>query len=175
MSANPLGSLAVHFALLSLFAIGGANAAIPEMHRIAVEVERWMTERQFTDAFALAQVSPGPNVIIVTLIGYHVAGLAGALVATAAMTGPTCLFAYVMTRLWDRFKDAPWRIAMQAGLVPVSIGLIAASAYVITGAAVHTWLAVAVALATAALTFFTRLNPLWLFIAAGVVGLTGYV
>jgi hypothetical protein len=100
---------------LSLFAIGGANAAIPEMHRIAVEVERWMTERQFTDAFALAQVSPGPNVIIVTLIGYHVAGLAGALVATAAMTGPTCLFAYVMTRLWDRFKDAPWRNAGRTG------------------------------------------------------------
>ena len=175
MSSNPLASLAVHFALLSLFAIGGANAAIPEMHRIAVEVERWMTERQFTDAFALAQVSPGPNVIIVTLIGYHVAGLAGALVATAAMTGPTCVFAYVMTRLWDRFKEAPWRIAMQAGLVPVSIGLIAASAYVITGAAVHTWLASAVTLATAAMTFFARLNPLWLFTAAAVAGLTGYV
>ena len=174
MSGNPLVNLAVHFALLSLFAIGGANAAIPEMHRIAVEVERWMTERQFTDAFALAQVSPGPNVIIVTLIGYHVAGLAGALVATAAMTGPTCVFAYVMTRLWDRFKDAPWRIAMQAGLVPVSIGLIAASAYVITGAAVHTWLAGAITLAMAALTFFTRVNPLWLFIAAGIAGLTGY-
>jgi chromate transporter len=175
MSGNPLASLAVHFALLSLFAIGGANAAIPEMHRIAVEVERWMTERQFTDAFALAQVSPGPNVIIVTLIGYHVAGLAGALVATAAMTGPTCVFAYVMTRLWDRFKDAPWRIAMQTGLVPVSIGLIAASAYVITGAAVHTWLAGVIALATAALTFFTRLSPLWLFVAAAIAGLTGHV
>ena len=175
MSSNPLTSLAVHFALLSLFAIGGANAAIPEMHRIAVEVERWMTERQFTDAFALAQVSPGPNVIIVTLIGYHVAGLAGARVATAAMTGPTCVFAYVMTRLWDRFKDAPWRMAMQTGLVPVSIGLIAASAYVITGAAVHTPLAGAVTIATAALTLFTRLNPLWLFIAAAIAGLTGYV
>jgi chromate transporter len=64
---------------------------------------------------------------------------------------------------------------MQAGLVPVSIGLIAASAYVITGAAVHTWLAGTITVATAALTFFTRLNPLWLFIAAGVAGLSGYV
>ena len=45
-----MATLAVHFALMSLFAIGGANAAIPEMHRIAVEVERWMTERQFADA-----------------------------------------------------------------------------------------------------------------------------
>jgi Chromate transporter len=72
-------TLAGHFALMSLFAIGGAKSAVPEMHRLAVEVERWMTEQQFTDMFAIAQVTPGPNVIIVTLIGYHVAGFLGAL------------------------------------------------------------------------------------------------
>ena len=93
MSA-PLVTLALRFALLSLFAIGGANAAIPEMHRLAVQVEQWMNDRQFADMYAISQLSPGPNVIIVTLIGYHVAGLAGALVATAAMTGPTCIFAF---------------------------------------------------------------------------------
>src|SRR5262249_32579435 len=78
MNDSPLFSLFGYFALLSLFAVGGANAAIPEMHRIAVEVMQWMTDRQFADSFAIAQVSPGPNIIIVTLIGYHVAGLAGA-------------------------------------------------------------------------------------------------
>ena len=88
MNDSPLLSLFGYFALLSLFAVGGANAAIPEMHRIAVEVMQWMTERQFADSFAIAQVSPGPNIIIVTLIGYHVAGLAGAAVATTAMCGP---------------------------------------------------------------------------------------
>ncbi|NWG26248.1 MAG: chromate transporter, partial [Pseudorhodoplanes sp.] len=76
-----LGMLAFNFMLMSLFAVGGANAAVPEMHRLAVDVNRWMTDRQFTDMFAIAQVSPGPNVIIVTLIGYHVAGVAGAAVA----------------------------------------------------------------------------------------------
>ena len=80
-------TLAGYFALLSLFAIGGANAALPEMHRLAVEVMHWMSDRQFADMFAIAQVTPGPNVIVVTLIGYHVAGLAGALVATAS-AGP---------------------------------------------------------------------------------------
>ena len=90
-----------------------------------------MNDRQFADMFAIAQVSPGPNVIIVTLIGYHVAGLAGAAVATAAMCGPTCLLAFFVARTWDRFKDARWRIAIQAGLVPVSLGLIAASAFVL--------------------------------------------
>ncbi len=69
-------TLAGYFAVMSLFAIGGANSAVPEMQRVAVEVEHWMTARQFSDIFAIAQVTPGPNVIIVTLIGYHVAGLA---------------------------------------------------------------------------------------------------
>jgi chromate transporter len=68
---GPLGTLALRFALLSLFAIGGANAAIPEMHRLAVQVEQWMNDRQFADMYAISQLSPGPNVIIVTLIGYH--------------------------------------------------------------------------------------------------------
>jgi chromate transporter len=106
--AGTLLTLAGYFAVMSLFAIGGANSAVPEMQRVAVEVERWMTARQFSDIFAIAQVTPGPNVIIVTLIGYHVAGFAGALVATLAMCGPTSLLAFYVGGMWERFKDAPW-------------------------------------------------------------------
>jgi chromate transporter len=106
MNDNTLIALAGYFALLSLFAVGGANTAIPEMHRIAVEVMHWMTDRQFADSFAISQVSPGPNIIIVTLIGYHVAGLVGAAVATAAMCGQTCVLAFLVARSWDRFKEA---------------------------------------------------------------------
>jgi chromate transporter len=166
-------TLAGHFALMSLLAIGGANAAVPEMQRVAVEVERWMTERQFTDMFAIAQVTPGPNVIIVTLIGYHVAGLAGALVATLAMCGPTCVFAFYVGHAWERFKDAPWRAAIQGGLVPISIGLIAASAFVVAAAVAHNFLAVTITLVTAVVVCTTRLNPLWIFAAAALLGLIG--
>jgi len=63
---------------MSLFAVGGANSAVPEMHRIAVDIQHWMTDRQFADVFAISQLSPGPNVLIVTLIGFSVAGVAGA-------------------------------------------------------------------------------------------------
>jgi chromate transporter len=168
-------TLAGNFALLSLFAVGGANAAVPEMHRVAVELQRWMTDRQFADLFAIAQLSPGPNVIIVTLIGYQAAGLAGALVATLAMCGPTCLFAFYMGRTWDRFREARWRNVIQSGLVPVSIGLLAASALILALAADHNWTAGAVTAATATFGYFTRLNPLWLFMAAGLIGLGGYI
>jgi chromate transporter len=168
-------TLAGYFALLSLFAIGGANAAVPEMHRLAVEVMGWMSDRQFADMFALAQVTPGPNVIIVTLIGYHVAGLAGALVTTLAMCGPTCIFAFFIGRVWDRFKHARWRIAIQAGLVPVAIGLIAASALIVARAVAGSWVAIAITAVTAAVTFRLSLNPLWIFAAAALLGLAGAI
>jgi chromate transporter len=175
MNENPLWTLFTLFATLSLLAIGGANAAIPEMHRVAVNVMGWMSDKQFADMFAIAQLSPGPNVIIVALIGFHVAGLSGAAVAIAAMCGPTCVLAYFVTRTWDRFKQARWRIALQAGLVPISLGLIAASAYVLARAADHNAYAVAITVVTAAVGYFTRVNPLWVFAAAGAIGFAGLV
>ncbi len=175
MNDHPLTSLFGYFALLSLFAVGGANAAIPEMHRVAVEVMHWMNDRQFADMYAIAQMSPGPNVIIVALIGYHVAGLAGGAVAAAAMCGPTCMLAFFVARTWDRFKEARWRIAIQAGMVPLSIGLIAASAAVLAHSADHNIYGALITAATAGVAFFTRVNPLWVFAAAGVLGLSGWL
>jgi chromate transporter len=166
-------TLAGYFALMSLFAIGGANSAVPEMQRVAVEVQGWMTARQFTDIFAIAQVTPGPNVIIVSLIGYYAAGLAGALIATLAMCGPSCIFAFYIGEVWERFRHAPWRVAIQAGLLPISIGLVAATAFVVASAAAHNIAAVAITLVAAVVTYTTRLNPLWIFAAAALLGFAG--
>jgi chromate transporter len=173
MSNGTLATLATNFALMSLFAIGGGNSAIPEMHRLAVEVEGWMTDRQFTDLFALAQVTPGPNMIIVTLIGYQVAGALGALVATAAMCGPSCVLAFYIGGVWERFKYARWRVAIQAGLLPISIGLLGASGFVVASAAAHTLAPITLVVAAAVLSCFARLNPLWIFAGAALIGFAG--
>lgn len=175
MSDNVLATMAAQFAMLSLFSVGGANAAIPDMQRISVDMMHWMTAKQFTDAFAIAQMSPGPNVIIVALIGYHVAGAVGAGVATLAMVGPSCALAFIVARVWDRFKHARWRVAVQAGLVPLSLGLIAASAFIIARTTDHNAAALAVTAATAVVAYMTRLNPLWLFAAGGVIGFAGLI
>lgn len=172
---NILVTLAVQFGIMSLLALGGANAVVPEMHRQAVELRSWMSEREFADMFAIAQAAPGPNVMLVTLIGYHVAGVAGALVTTFAMCGPTALLAQFLSRIWDRFKDAPWRIAVQNGVTPISVGLVGASAIVLTRASDHSWVAAAITVVTAATAYWTRLNPLWLIGLAGLAGLTGVV
>jgi len=132
--SGSLFTLAAFFAVTSLFAVGGANSAIPEMHRYAV-IQHWLSDRQFADSFALAQLTPGPNLILVTLIGYHVAGIAGAVVATLAMCGPTSVLALLVGRASERFIGAGWYSALTRGLVPVTLGLTAASATVIASAA----------------------------------------
>jgi len=91
------------------------------------------------------------------------------------MCGPTCALAFVVARTWDRFKDAPWRMAIQGGLVPLSLGLIAASAFVLARAADHNVYAGLITAGTATVAFFTRINPLWLFATAGVMGLSGWL
>src|SRR5690606_33131269 len=116
-SLGTLISVAAAFGWLSLFAVGGAAAAIPAIHRIAVDLNHWMTDAQFADAFAIAQLSPGPNVLIVSLVGYHAAGIAGALVATLAMCVPTAALAYTVSRLLHRAGDSPWPALVQAALV----------------------------------------------------------
>lgn len=172
---SPIAILIVHFAALSLLAVGGANSVIPEMHRLAVETHGWINDRQFADLFAIAQISPGPNILIVTLVGYQVAGVAGALATTAAMCIPSCLLVYATDLTWQHFRQARWRIVLQAAIVPISVGLIAASALIIAQAADATWGAVAMTLATATVAYFTRWHPLWMFAIAAVLGYAGFI
>jgi chromate transporter len=172
---NPILTLAMTFGLMSLFAVGGANSAVPEMHRVAVDVHHWLTDKQFADVFAISQLSPGPNVLIVTLIGYAVAGLGGALVATVAMCLPTALLAYGVSRFLGRSSHARWPAIVQAALVPLSIGLMAASGLVLGLASDRTWVAALVTVGAAVLASLTRLNPLWLLAAGGFLGFVGLI
>jgi chromate transporter len=173
--SNPLLTLATTFGLMSLFAVGGANSAVPEMHRVAVEVHHWLSDKQFADVFAISQLSPGPNVLIVTLIGYAVAGLGGALVATLAMCLPTALLAYGVSRFLGRSSHSRWPAIIQAALVPLSIGLMAASGLVLGLASDRTWVAAAVTIGAAVAASLTRLNPLWLLAAGGCLGFMGLI
>jgi hypothetical protein len=106
--------LAMLFGGLSLLAVGGGNAVLPDMQRFAVE-QHWMTERDFLALFTLSRVAPGPGSLIVTLIGQRVAGVPGAAVATLAMFFPSCLLVHLLARFWQRMRGAPWRSRAGAG------------------------------------------------------------
>ncbi len=173
--ANPVWTLAWTFGVMSLFAVGGANAALPEMHRVAVDVQHWLTDKQFADVFAISQLSPGPNVLIVTLIGYTVAGVTGALVATLAMCLPTALMAYGVSRILTKSSHSRWPAIIQSALVPLSIGLMGASGFVLARASDHTWVAALFTVAAAVLAATTKLNPFWMLLAGGCLGFAGLI
>jgi chromate transporter len=168
-------TLARTFGVMSLLAIGGANSAVPEMHRVAVDVHHWLTDKQFADVFAISQLSPGPNVLIVTLIGYAVAGFAGALVATLSMCLPTAILAYCVSRVMTRSSHSRWPGIIQAALVPLSIGLTGASGLILAQASDRNWAAAFVTGGAAVLAATTRLNPLWLLLAGGCLGFAGVI
>lgn len=156
--------------LLSLLAFGGANAIVPELHRQVVDVMGRMTDSEFTNLFALAQTAPGPNVMILSLVGWRLAGAAGLAVATAATVVPTSVLALAAGRFLARAGDSRALKAVRAGLVPVAIGLIMASGYVLARAADRDALTAAITFVTATALLFTRINPIWLIAGAAGVG-----
>jgi chromate transporter len=145
------------------------------MHRQVVELRPLMDDRTFTELFAIAQAAPGPNFLIATLIGLTVAGMPGAVVATLAICAPSCLITFATVTALRRYADTPWLIAIRAGLVPVTVGLIASSAFILAQSTSRTWLGLLVTLGTAALVYLTRIHPLWAMLAAGALGAAGLV
>jgi chromate transporter len=173
---SPLVTIAARFAVLSLIAVGGVTSILPEVHRVTVDVHRWLTDAEFTQMFAIAQASPGPNMLIVALIGFHVAGFPGALVAAGAICLPSCTLAFLVERVWQRFGGTPLRRAVESGLAPITVGLMLATGWLVARGAPGAGLtAYAITALSAAVMLFTRVNPLWLFAAAGALGLLGLV
>lgn len=171
MSEAPLGALGVTFAGVSLVAIGGANAVVPEIHRQVVERGGWLSSAEFAALFAIAQAAPGPNVLIASLIGWRLHGFSGLLVATLAMSGPSSLLALAAGRLSGGFARARLVGLLRAGLVPVAVGLILASGAVLARAAADGPVPFAVTALAAAVLTASRLNPLLVLIAGALAGL----
>ncbi len=163
------------FSSLSILSIGGGNTVLPEMHRKAVGDYHWLTDKQFADVFAISQAAPGPSILIVTMIGYKAAGVVGAFVATIAMMIPAGLLVYLVSRIWERAKDSPARKAVEKGFAPLTVGLIFASALIMSKAADHGWQAFVL---TGICTFIfctTKINPIFVVAVAGFIGWLGWV
>lgn len=161
MSAGLLLPIARVFATLSLVSIGGANAVLPEIRRQVVDVQGWMSDATFAGIFAISHAAPGPNIIMVSLIGWHLAGLAGLAVATLAIMLPSCLLAFCVGRAVARWSEHPWIGLVKQGLVPVALGLILASGVAMLRTADHDALSLAISLGTAGFVVASARNPLW--------------
>jgi chromate transporter len=154
---------------LSFVTIGGGASIVAELERQSVTVHHWMTAGQFLDMFAISRASPGPGSLLVALIGFHVAGISGAIVASLAIFVPTSLILYVLARIWRHYRDASWQQAIERGLAPVAAGLILAGIYSILRIAEGGIMAWVVAIAAFVALRWLRANPFMLMAMGGVI------
>lgn len=166
------------FCLLSLLAVGGGSAVLPEMQHETVAVHKWVTDEQFATIYSLGQMAPGPNMSMVALIGWQAAGVAGLLVALVAFYLPSSFLVYGCSYAWDLFKDNPWRDAVQRGMAPITIGLMLAGVHAVgktacfnpAHALTFNFTSCAIALAVAVILFAKHINPALLMLVGGGVG-----
>jgi chromate transporter len=173
--------LFMHFLMLSLLAVGGAVATIPDMHRYLVEQQRWLTDPQFSGSIAIAQSAPGPNILFVALMGWNLGMNAGsmwlALLGTFVMLGammlPSSLLTYVATRWLHRNRDLRAVRAFKQGMAPIVVSLLLATGWILASVnhdPVTDWPIWLVTLATALLVWLTRLHILWILLGGAALG-----
>jgi chromate transporter len=171
MNGPPVSvALALHLAMLSSVSFGGFPSVLPDVLNF-VAANGWVTDREFADFFAVSQVMPGPNMILMmSLIGLKVGGVPGAIAGAIATFGPPCVMYFMGYSLWNRFRDMPWQRIVGRGLSPLAVGLVIAGGYVMARAADVGWQSAAVTLGAMVLMLRTRISPLWMLGAGGAVG-----
>ena len=168
-------SLFLKLSLFSMIAFGGVNALLPELLNLAVNQEQWIDLQTFSDYFAIAQAAPGPNFMTVTLLGWHIYGMIGALVATFAIVWPSSILIFFLQRFILGIKDPIKKKSIQYAAAALAIGLVLSSAWEIALQINHGVAAYLLTIATIGLTLFTRWHPLYLIAIGGALGLMGFI
>jgi chromate transporter len=177
LGAAEIGAMFLHFLSLSLLSVGGALTTAPDMQRFIVGQRGWLSEGEFTASVALAQAAPGPNVLFVAVIGWNVAGMAGVLATLAGTLLPSSVLTLSAGRLVERKRNSRGQRAFNAGMAPLTLGLLMATAWVLLqpALAASPWPSVMAATATMALMLGTRASPLWPVAAGAVAGALGWI
>lgn len=178
--------LFMQYLSLSLLSVGGAISTAPEMHRYLVDEHRWLTDPQFNASIAIAQAAPGPNILFVALMGWHVGintgsitmGLFGVLVTMIGILLPSTTLTYLAAQWGHRNRSLRAVRAFKQGMAPIVIGLLVSTGWILTSANSNPekdwrlWLLTFVA---AMIVWRTRLHLLWLLGAGALLGWFGLV
>jgi chromate transporter len=158
------------FSLLSILAVGGGTAVLPEMKALTVNQLHWLTPEQFGQIYSLGQLAPGPNMLMVSVIGYRVAGYPGAAAALVGFFLPAGLLTFGVARVWDRYSDSPLKLACERGLAPVTIGLMLAGTLILAHTLIHSADDVVIAVVVTAILLAVKINPVLLILGGGLAG-----
>lgn len=168
--------LAGLFSALSLSAFGGGKVVLPSMHQAAVGQYHWMDDQDFVNLFSISMAAPGPSMMVVSLVGlkaclhYGAAiALLGALIATVSMFLPSAVLVFVVGKFWDSWEESPWRHSIQQAIMPISTGLILAATVIIAKTSIHSVPTGIMAVVALALMLYTKINPVLMMGAAGVI------
>lgn len=167
--------LGILFTISSVFlrigsiTFGGGFVMIPLIEAEAVDGHHWLTHQEFADATALGQITPGPVLITATFIGYRVAGVLGALVATISIFLPSFMMTIAAGSSLRRFRKNEVVQAFLRGVTPAVVGLLVAAAWSIGRSGIHTPVGLLMAVACAVVLVRFHPNPFWVIIGAGIV------
>lgn len=178
--------LFTHFMTLSLLSVGGGITTAPDMHRYLVDQQGWLTDAQYTASIAIAQSAPGPNILFVALLGWHVGlnaggtwlGLFGVLVCMLGIILPSSILVYVTARWSHQNRELRAVRAFKLGMAPIVIALLIATGWIlasVNGDPARHWPLWLITLATALIVWRTRLHLLWLLGIGGLLGWFGLV
>lgn len=170
-----------HFMMLSLMSVGGAISTSSEMHRYLVEKNHWLSALQFNQSIALAQAAPGPNVLFVALMGWHIglntgsmgAALFGVAVSMLGMLLPSTILTYSAARWGHRNRELRAVRAFKFGLAPVVIALMLATSWILGSAGgdpAADWPLWLLTVASALVIWRTRVHILWVLGAGALLG-----
>lgn len=168
---NQLFGVVFLFSKLSLLAVGGVNSTLPAILREVVNERHWMNLQQFSQLFAIAQAAPGPNMLIVALIGQFRAGIMGGIAATIATVLPAGILVLAVGSVWDRFQHARWRLVLQAAILPITAGLVLSAGIFLVRAADTKIMFGAITAVAIILTLQSKIHPLWLLGGGAFAGL----
>jgi len=133
-----------------------------------------MSSDTFTHLFAVAQSAPGPNVLVASIIGWHVAGVAGLLIATIGMVLPASVLAFAVGRVISHYTHRREYKLVQDAVVPVAIGLIIASGIELSLYSAFDVLTWGMVLGTLLFVYFTEANPMWALLTCAIGGILAH-
>ena len=161
--------LVLTFGMLSLLAVGGGTAVLHEMQEV-LQRSYQITSDMFVHVYSVGQLAPGPNMTMVLVFGYQIAGALGAALVGVSFFLPSSFLCFWIGRVWNKIGDTPWRRAVQNALEPISIGLMCSGVYAVGKAALTGPLTIALAVTSLIIILFSKINPVYVILGLGTAG-----
>lgn len=170
--AVPVSTIRLFLSFLKIGAVvfGSGYVLLAFLRTEFIDRLHWLTEKQLIDAVAVGQFTPGPVFTTATFIGYLVAGIPGALLATIGIFLPGFALVALSGRVLPTLRRSVWATAILDGVVVGSLALMAVVAWQLGRAAIVDWRTLIILIASSVVVLRFRVNSAWVIAGAGVIG-----